>query len=369
MISSIGSAQNKTEDIIADLNFVQHKELPAILQAQFGNFESKKIRIIKTETFPYSTIRIIQLSNGQDTPIRLFLKRITIPNKEASFIQQALGKETELLQCLNRKMEGETVEHVYTSLQHQTIVTRECAGIALESSINAYSFWWHNGRRSSALRHTLPALCGNWLKRYHETTLQKDKDLTPWYNYLSGEMIWRARQLKDLLSDHTSLLESLVENFTRDLKLLDQFGSISSYHGDFAPHNIFYKQQNICIIDFFGARTGHPIIDLINFIASIASRAESPLYPGTRIRTFCYQFMKSYGTTLESEQKLVSLLLQLQAVKRLLVLTNNRQSGLVEKIAAKRAIGWHLQYLKNSLTRKNVRGDRGPWPFLFLDTL
>ena len=369
MIFRTEAAQNKTEDIIADLNFVQHKALPAIIKNKFGDLESKEITVVKTEKFPYSTIRVIQLTDRQGSSIRLFLKRITIPNKDPQFIQQALRLETKHLQNLNKKMKGETVEHFYTSLEHQTIVTRECTGTALETLVNAYGFWWYNSPRRSVLRHTLPVQCGNWLKRYHETTTQQNRDLTPWYNYLSGEMFWRVRHLKDLLPDHSTLLQSTFESFNSDLKLLDPNGSICLYHGDFAPHNIFYNQQNICIIDFFGARTGHPIIDLINFVASIASRAESPFYPSSRIKVFCYKFISAYGTILGDEKRLVSLLLRLQTVKRLLVLSNNNPSGVAGKIAAKRAINWHLEYLKNSQSGQKNKVDAGPWPFLYFDTI
>lgn len=359
-------AKNQTSNITADLDCVQNTLLPEILKEQFPNAELNTLTTVRTLVYPYSTIRIIQYLDKQKTASTLFIKRITVPNKELITVKNNLRNETVLLQQLNREMSGETVELIHSFPEQQIIVTKECPGKATDSLINAYSFWWKN---SPHLRDNLPTHCGNWLKRYHLITGQESQDLTTWLDYLSGEMIWRIRALKEQQPKNAKLFENISDSFLQKLNQIDTQGYSCSYHGDFAPHNIFYDNNRIRVIDFYDAQTGHPIIDLVNFISSIATRSESPLYPKLRIKKFCQQFLAAYGQLTERQPELASLLFLLQSIKRLLVLESSAPSRLDNKLINYQAKRQHIYYLNNYINNKNDAKIVGPWPYLNLSAL
>jgi len=363
------SETDKLTDAINDLDVVENSLLPSVLQTHFSYTDKVSLKTIKTTTYPYSVIRTIRHLNKQKKPSTLYLKRITIPNKESIIVQQALLKEDNLLRKLNKEMSEETVELIATFPEQQTIVTKECLGTPTDLLLNPYRFWWQSSSQKQALRNNLPALCGDWLKRFHSLTEQKEQELASWHNYLSGEMIWRIRLLKELKSGYSKLFDDCSEQFTDELKQLEISGLTHSYHGDFAPHNIFYSDQKIKVIDFYGAREGHALMDLINFIASIATRSENLLYPHWRIRKFCEQFLNAYGIVPAFDPKLLALLLVLQSIKRLLVLAQYSTSGAVPSLIAHRAEQQQILYIENYQQQNEKALKTGPWRSLDLTLL
>ena len=356
-------------DAISDLDIVENSLLPDIRQLYCPGTKKIEFTTIKTTSYPYSVIRTVRYLNKQNELTTLYIKRITIPNKEPNIVEQALLKEDRLLRILNKDMAGETVEHIATFPEQQSIVTKECPGTPTDLLLNRYSFWWMNTRQKQVLRNNIPALCGSWLKRFHSFTEEKDLPLTPWYDYLSGEIIWRTRMLKAMKPSYSKLLESCSKQFREELKELESSGLTHLYHGDFAPHNIFYSNQKIRVIDFYGAKVGHALMDLINFIASIAIRLESPFYPHWRVRNFCTQFLTHYGSIPAIDPRLPVLLLILQSVKRLLVIAQNSASGSVPPLVAYSTERQYISYLENYRQNNEKALKIGPWRCLDLSSL
>jgi len=363
------SAKNKASEVDIDLNFVQENLLPEVLKVKFKNSEYNKLTLVENLNQPYSTIRVIQFQDEHNNPVTLYLKRITIPNKKIATVKESLLNETSLLQKVDTKMKGATAEHIGVFPEQQIIVTKKCPGLPVDSIINTYGFWWKNNLRHNTHSDNIPALCGNWLKRFHRVTGEENQDLAAWYSYLSGEMIWRTRILKERLPRYSELFKEISDNFTNELKHIQSMGYLCTYHGDFAPHNIFYGEEKIRVIDFYGARMGHPLIDKINFIASIACRAESPLYPKSRIKIFCQQFLTAYGQTLDKSTELIPLILLLQSIKRVIVLSSNIPTRPDGRLINQSAIHRHISYLKDYLQEKNNAKKLGPWAFLDLSML
>jgi len=104
---------DKLTDAINDLDIVENSLLPNILQTDFS-YANPSLKTIKTTTYPYSVIRTVRPADKQTKPSTLYLKRITIPNKESTIVQQVLLKEDNLLRKLNKEMAGETVELIAT---------------------------------------------------------------------------------------------------------------------------------------------------------------------------------------------------------------------------------------------------------------
>ena len=355
--------------INADLDRAETDLLPAPLYKKFPNTTGNTIKTVNTMDLPYSSIRVLQVANPPGPSIEVFLKRITIPGKEQNIIKEALIRETRLLEKLNRHLPEESVELIASFPEHQTIATRACSGQPVDKLINSYPFWWQTGLRHNTQRQRLAQLCGDWLKRYHALTEQHEQHIKPWYDYLCGEMDWRIQALKQGRTQHSSLYSQVAERFYSDLSEQEQYGTTNIYHGDFAPHNIFDNQKKISVIDFFGAQTGNKLMDLLNFIAAIASRAESPLYPKGRINTFCQQFIAAYDPSVNIQDTLAVPLLILQTVKRLLVLQNNKPRRADHKLAHQRSMHWHHQYLGSYLKDQYPLITKGPWPFLDLSEL
>ncbi|MEZ0186521.1 MAG: phosphotransferase [Candidatus Reddybacter sp.] len=368
-ISTMQATKTEASEVDIDLNFVQENLLPKVLGAEFKNSEYNKLKIVENLSQPYSAIRVIQFQDESNNPVTLYLKRITIPNKKIATVKESLLNETSLLQKINTAMKGATAEHIAVFPEQQIIVTKKCPGLPVDSIINTYGFWWRNDKPQNIRRNNIPALCGNWLKRFHMATGEANQDLTPWYDYLSGEMIWRTRILKERLPKHSELFENISDSFTNELRQIKTQGYLCTYHGDFAPHNIFYAENKIRVIDFYDAKTGHPIIDLINFVASIAYRSESPLYQKPKIKDFCDSFLKAYGKLLNTNTEITSLILLLQSIKRLLVLENNIPTRLDTRVMRYRASKQHMQYLEDYLLERNNARALGPWPFLNLTCL
>lgn len=368
-IAIMQSAKNKASEVNIDLDFVQKNLLPKVLKVKFKNSEYNKLTFVENLSQPYSAIRVIQFQDESNNPVTLYLKRITIPNKKIATVKESLLNETSLLQKINTAMKGATAEHIAVFPEQQIIVTKKCPGLPVDSIINTYGFWWRNNISKKIYRDNIPALCGNWLKRFHIATGEENQDLTPWYNYLSGEMIWRTRILKERLPKHSELFENISDSFTNELRKIKTQGYLCTYHGDFAPHNIFYDEGKIRVIDFYGARVGHPLIDIINFIASIVCRAESPLYPKSRVKKFCQQFFTAYGQGFDKSTALAPLILLLQSMKRVLVLSSDTPTRLDRKLITQHAMHQHISYLKDYLQENNNAHKNGPWAFLDLPML
>ena len=365
-LSTMQATKTEASEVDIDLDFVQENLLPKVLSTKFKNSEYNKLKIVENLSQPYSAIRVIQFQDESNNPVTLYLKRITIPNKKIATVKESLLNETSLLQKINTTMKGATAEHIAVFPEQQIIVTKKCPGLPIDSIINTYGFWWRNNISKKIYRDNIPALCGNWLKRFHMATGEVNQDLTPWYNYLSGEMIWRTRILKERLPKHSELFENISDSFTNELRKIKTQGYLCTYHGDFAPHNIFYDEEKIRVIDFYGARMGHPLIDIINFIASIACRAESPLYPKSRIKVFCQQFLTAYGQTLDKSIELMPLILLLQSIKRVFVLSSNTPNRPDRRLINHNAIRQHISYFDDYLENKHNTKALGPWPFLKL---
>ena len=361
--------KEKMSDVNNDLDLVQTKLLKKVIRDKFKDCDYNNILVMKNMTCPYSSIRIVKFSDGKGNPVILFIKRITIPKKKLGDVREKLMSEASLLQLLNKEMSGEAAELVEIFPEQQIIVTKKCSGSAIDTLMNDYTFWWKNTLAQKESRDKLALLCGGWLKRYHLTTGQHNKDLEPWYDYLSGEMLWRARTLKERLPEHSQLFQDISEIFRDQLKDIKYLGYACTYHGDFSGHNIFYDEDSIKVIDFYDAKIGHPFIDLINFIASLAYRSENPLYPKDRIESFCHSFLKGYGEMLERNNELASLMLLLQSIKRLLVLESRMPTRVDRMIIGRRASCQHIQYLKDYLLEKNNTRALGPWAFLNLTSL
>ncbi|MEZ0154844.1 MAG: phosphotransferase [Candidatus Reddybacter sp.] len=352
-----------------DLDVVQNTLLKKVVRDKFKDCDYNNIKLIKSTTYPYSSIRIVKFTDEKRNPVILFIKRITIPKKKLADVREKLECEASLLQLLNKEMSGEAVELIEIFPEQKIIVTKKCAGSAIDTLMNAYTFWWKNDSAQKESRDNLALLCGSWLKRYHLATGRKNKDLEPWYDYLSGEMLWRTRALKESLPEHSQLFSEVSEMFRARLKEIQHQGYACTYHGDFSGHNIFYEKDSIKVIDFYDAKIGHPFIDLINFIASLAYRSENPLYPKQRIGIFCRNFFKGYGEMLEQNKELVYLLLLLQCIKRLHVITSNQKIRLDRKLLNQRVIKQYTHYLNNHLQETNNRQKIEPWPFLNLTNL
>lgn len=354
--------ENSTAGV--DLDFVQSHLLPEVLKVKFIDSKWDELTTVSNINYPYSTIRIVEFLDEKNSVVKLFLKRITIPNRTTPNIKKSIHNETTLLQQMSNEMAGQAVEIIESFPDQQVIVTKQCPGAAIDSAINAYGFWWKSNPHHNAYRDDIATRCGRWLKQYHTLTGRNGEDLTPWYNYLSGEMTWRHRALKEQLPEYAKLFDKVSDYFSNKLQHIENQGYSCIYHGDFSPHNIFYDKEKIRVIDFFDAKTGHPVIDQINFIASLASRAESPLYSKSRINKFCNSFLIAYGQSFDKNDELVSLVLLLQSVKRLLVLTNNEISRPDKKMINKAAICLHINYLQDQIKESGDTRQPGPWPFI-----
>jgi len=355
--------------INADLNRVETGLLPECLNKKFPRTVGTTINTVKTMDLPYSSIRVLQVENPPGPALDIFLKRITIPGKEQSTIEEALIRETCLLDKLNESLPDESVELIASFPEQQIIATKACTGQLIDEIVNAYPFWWQPGHAHQVQRQQLARLCGDWLKRFHTLTELENQHLKPWHDYLCGEMDWRTQVLKKEQPAHAMLYSKVADKFYKDMNQQAEYGPASTYHGDFAPHNIFIDQHKITVIDFFGAQQGSKLIDIINFIASIVSRAESPLYPSMRINTFCQQFIAAYALATDIQHTLVAPLLALQSIKRLLVLQNNKTSRIDHKFAQQRSARWHRRYVENYLEGRHQLIAKGPWPFLDLSAL
>ncbi len=352
--------------ITSDLDLVQ-VALPNILQETLSLPTSPTLTVVKESIYPYSQIRIVELKNNSGINRRFYLKRINFPNKDRSLIENNIVQEENILLSLNKEMPKESVQLIAAFPSYCTIVTEECVGKSLDSIINSYRFWWLP-QFNNETSENLPYLCGNWLQRFHAITLESSCNLRPWYNFISGEMNWRTRQLSKMLPDYGNLFETCDESFEQDLNILEENGPSHVYHADFAPHNIFIRNKKIQTIDFSGIMRGHGILDVINFLSSIASRSENPLFPKGKNRQFCKAFLDGYGPINLPDPRISNLLFVLQSVKRLVVLTNfQTSSNSANALIYRKHMEQYLNHLKAYVKSANMLAtDSAPWLYHYL---
>jgi hypothetical protein len=340
------NASDKTpEEIISDLDYVQ-SALPEVLKDNPRVSQNSPMKLIRETAYPYSRIRVVEFQGASRDKRRLYLKRVSIPNRQPRIISKLIAREQAFLQKLNRLMPEESVKLITAFPEYCTMVTEECAGEALDSSIGSriYSvFPSLNGSRNEQLFFQ----CGDWLRRFHATFRKEHSNLRPWYDYLSGEMIWRIKLLKKELPAHNDLLNVCNHRFSEDLGALETKGTSHIYHADFAPHNIFLNNDRLQVIDFFGIKRGHGILDIINFLFSIAPKLENPLRPKKQYKRFCRAFLSGYGSIDLPDPGVPDLILLLQSVKRLLVLASFANTGnLGRTFIARRNMNMHIAHLK-----------------------
>ena len=348
------------DQVITDLDFVQNHILPNLLGEHGFRVSSKDFEPLKTLIFPYSTIRIVQVELANFSIERFYLKRVTTAEKNKSEIALMLSREEKLLRYLNQEMPGEVVELIGVFTEQQIIVTRECPGQPLDTILNKRRFWWLKQFTNNNSDHDVALLCGQWLSRFHTLTRAPNADLSSWHDYLSGEMQWRIDSLSRLLPQFHKLFEQTLIKYDTELQSLSTSDSSCSYHGDFAPHNIFFDGNHIRVIDFYGARSGHYLMDIVNFIGSVASRAENHLYPKRSIEKFCERFILGYRTTLREDTELLILLLVLQSIKRLLVLAMNQPQQKRGQDIPDSLLG-NINYLRRYLENDKSALLKGPW--------
>lgn len=353
------------KEIFADLEIILSK-LPLRLQEIYRTDYLPKISIIKKFTYPYSHICLVEVDQDNNSIPRLFIKQIIPNNKSKASIQQTIESEVELLNQLELAMSSSIVRLVDVFPKQLSLVTEECQGKKMDLITSSIGFWWWQ----EELQCKIAGFCGHWLKQLHQTTTSSSRSsLQPWYDYLSGEMIWRLRLLSERLPEYRILFQLCQKRFIDDLQKLNKQGVLHDYHGDFAAHNIFVQEEKIQVIDFYAARKGHGSMDVINFISSFATHAESGLYPKQSIRKFCYNFINAYGSINCTDPRLPVLILVLQAIKRLTVLatTNNSKIPLIHAFNKKK---WYLDYIYLYLDDRSVdKSISGPWPFTDLSEL
>jgi len=352
--------------MVADLDCVQSK-LPSILCHRFNISHLPSLHLVEETAYPYSRMRVIEFKTDSALSKRLYLKRIAAPDAGAYIPETIVAREEKFLIQLNKKMPHESVHLVAAFPEYCTTVTEECGGQLLGSIIHSSPYW---GLRSSdsCRNEELYYLCGKWLRKFHNCSKQERSNLRPWYNYLSGEMIWRIKQLSEDLPKHEYLLNSCNQRFLDDLDSLEPNGVSHMYHGDFAPHNIFVSNETIQTIDFSGIKRGHGISDVINFLSSISPQPENLLPPRAFFRRFCQAFLAGYGPIDLPDPRISDLLLALQSVKRLFVLTQTQKNcGYLKALLASRSANLHLSHLQSYIAKSNGNAiSHGPWPYLYL---
>lgn len=349
------------ETAVADIEKVLSM-LPLLIKEHYQTDYLPEILVIRDYTYPYSHIRVVEFKRVSNDAIRLFIKRIIPNNKSKTSIQSAITTEADLLKRIEPLMSSGVVRLIGIFPDQLCLVTEETQGLQMDSLTNSLPLWWWQ----KDLHHNIATLSGDWLKQFHQATITKERGLHAWYDYLSGEMIWRSRLLIEHMPEHEILLKNCHKRYESDLNKLEKNGFIYRYHGDFAPHNIFFHNNKIQVIDFYASRQGHGLMDMVNFISSIATHSESPLYPKQVIKKFCYQFLDAYGQINSPDPRLPALILVLQAVKRLTVLaTASSSKNPFSQINNSQK--WYLDYLHLYLDDTFLeKTTNGPWPFMNL---
>ncbi len=356
-------SENNNRQITNDLDFVQ-TALPSVLGKMLSISNVPSLTVVKETAYPYSQIRIVEFQEDSGKTRRFYLKRINFPNKDRTMIEKNIALEQDMLLKLNKEMPKESVHLIAAFPDHCTIVTEECAGKMLDSIINSYQYWWLLKFKEET-NEKLPYLCGKWLQRFHAVSLEPSHNLRPWYDFITGEMIWRTRQLSKMLPDYFLLFNTCNERFQMDMNTLGEKGPSHIYHADFAPHNIFVQYNRIQTIDFSGIRRGHGILDVVNFLSSIALRSENPLFLKSQNRKFCEAFLDGYGPINLHDPRIPGLLFVLQSVKRILTLANiQTSSNFGHAFIIKRNMKRYLDHLQIYAINADMQDitDPVPWP-------
>ena len=314
------ASELNSDRMVVDLDHVQ-SVLPSILRDSFNISHLPSLRLVEETAYPYSRMRVVEFETDSAQKVRLYLKRIVVPDAGAYVSERIVAREENFLLQLNKKMPHESVHLVAAFPEYGTTVTEECGGQSLGSIVHSSPYW--GLRRSDSCRNEeLYFLCGEWLQKFHNVSKQERSNLRPWYSYLSGEMIWRIKQLSEDLPKHEHLFKTCSQRYIDDLDSLNRNGTSHMYHGDFAPHNIFFGNETIRVIDFTSIKRGSGISDVINFLSSISPQPENFLPPRALFRRFCKAFLAGYGPISVPDPRISDLLLVLESVKRLFVLTD-----------------------------------------------
>jgi serine/threonine protein kinase len=357
------SATQPTPDPISlDLDSVQDALGSALRSRLRGEGEPRLIRS-EDASFPYSRVRHLRFDQS-GARVDIFLKRVVPSHGPLERVKSRLKREAELLSQLGQQMPGRVVPFVALFIDQLTLVTEGCRGDQFDHLLvgSPISVWWPQSRRRLI---KISTGCGAWLERFHSLTRDPYGDLGEWLEFQSGEAEWRARQLTDLDPRNSGLYQGCAKKLDSELSACRLPGLGCTTHGDYAPHNIFVDEDDqIQVLDFFAAQRGHPLADVVNYIAKIACFAESPLFPKTTARALCEAFLAGYRKLHPSEHQVLRLLLVLQTLKRMLVL-RSRRTGRAMALVADPCRDWYAPYLESYLsTGSRDASTTWPWPFV-----
>lgn len=353
-------------DVANDLDSAE-TALAEHLQMEQAAHIPVKLKILRQESYPYSVVRMVKAEGsglGQNT---YYIKRLLVQEQRRKRAADQCRKEAQLLAVLKDRMPAEVVEFVLANPERLITITRACTGVKFSELFRGYFLRQHLGTYKRKLVH-ISAHCGDWLRRFHATTNATGESLADWIDYQCGEAEWRADELSILDPGNKLFYERIARNLEKDFKRLALPPRSSMIHRDFAPHNIFVNPTHIQVLDFTDTQQGHGAMDVVNFIASLASRCEHRLVTIKLAKTMCAEFLGSYGGLSEEDRQLYKLLLVLQSLKRLLVLHQRENAGFWSRIS-QNGMRWHLTYLELfiEITGRNEALLAGPWPFLDLN--
>ena len=359
-------SNNYTDDLACDLTLAR-QSLVEHLRIKAGNQEPVKLNIISQKSYPYSVICVVEAISSGSIVGRYYIKRLLLRAGGRAGAERQCIQEARLLRKLNDRMPSETVELALVMPEQLIMITAECAGMSFSRMLRWYSIRCFQKPYQQQLVDN-SARCGDWLRRFHTVSKTEKEGFRGWTNFLCGEVDWRVKELSMHDPENKATYAAVADKLKRDLKRLPLSPGTSMIHRDFAPHNIFVDEDHIQVLDFSDVQDGHGLMDVINYIASLASRCEYRLVSAKLVHKMCVVFIQTYGGISDDDVDMFNLLLLLQSLKRLLVLYQSQGALLWDSII-KSGKAWHYEFLSAYIndahdTKKLLEG---PWPFMDLN--
>lgn len=248
---------------------------------------------------PYSRVLCIQLASA-GWQQRVFAKLPRNALDPSSLLPAMMGKEFEILRALAAPdlspAGAGTVEPLAHYADIPSLVTVEAPGVTLSKEYNHHARVISSGRARAALAQRV-ALCGQWLRYFHERTAAgvSGFDLEELVTYLQIRLNRLRQVTPPVLTAQEA--DGLLQAATRIARAIaDDSLKVAGRHNDFASHNIIAgRDGGIRVLDFTMFDHGGHAFDVCNFWFELEMLKCDPGYSRELLSNLQATFLRSYG--------------------------------------------------------------------------
>ncbi len=306
---------------------------------------------------PYSeTLRLQIMAGSSERVVWVKLPRIRPDN--ADFVADRIHAEYRILEKLDAhfrdRRDLNVVRPVAVLDTPLALITEEAPGSTLQKTLV------RGGRFPAVLWRTtrllqLSRLCGEWLRRFHETTLSRN-DEAKW----DDTRAYCEHRLELLVGESASGVDSRLAERIRNrlVACIDEArripNTIAGRHNDFAGHNIIVsKDGGISVLDFSMFDHDSVAFDYFSFIHKLEMLPHDPVIPTALGDRLIAAFVQGYGETPPDVESLKDIVYCRLNLAKLLTLVSRTPGNPLLRRYSERLERVHLEWLQQFA---NTRG-------------